>query len=340
MPSYSSWNGVKCSASKRLLTEILKQELGFEGFLISDWRAINQVDRNYKTAVKISINAGMDMGMVPSEYKEFSACLKELVEEGAVPVSRIDDAVTRILRVKFAMGLMDKNRSFLADRRLFESFGSEGHRLVARQAVRESIVLLKNKANLLPLSKTSHIHVGGKNADNIGNQCGGWTITWEGRSGNFVPGGTSILSGIRNTMARTAELTFSPDGAGAEGADVGVVVIGEKPYAEGMGDRADLALDKADLDAVDNMKKAGIPAGRCPYFRQTDHHRRRAGKGRCAYRGLASRHRGPRRGRRALRRLQTHGQALVHLAQKHGSDPAGHRRSRRRIRPCFPTDSV
>ena len=217
MPSYNSWNGVKCSASHRLLTEILKQELGFEGFLISDWRAINQIDRDYKTAVKISINAGMDMGMVPSEYKEFAACLKELVQEGAVPMSRIDNAVTRILRVKFAMGLMDKNRSFLADRRLFDSFGSEAHRLVARQAVRQSIVLLKNKANVLPLSKTAHIHVGGKSADNLGNQCGGWTITWEGRSGNFVPGGTSILSAIRNTMSRTAEMTFSPDGTGAEG---------------------------------------------------------------------------------------------------------------------------
>jgi beta-glucosidase len=259
MPSYSSWNGVKCSASKRLLTEILKQELGFEGFLISDYRAINQINPNYKTAVKISINAGMDMGMVPSEYKEFAADLKELVEEGGVPISRIDDAVTRILRVKFAMGLMDKNRSFLADRKLFESFGSEKHRLVARQAVRESMVLLKNKANVLPLSKTSHIHVGGKNADNLGNQCSGWTINWEGMSGNFVPGGTSILSGIRNTMARTAEMTFSVDGSGAEGADVGVVVIGEKPYAEGMGDRAEITLDKADLDAVNNMKKAGIP---------------------------------------------------------------------------------
>ncbi len=259
MPSYSSWNGVKCSASHRLLTEILKQELGFEGFLISDWQAINQVDPDYKTAVKISINAGMDMGMVPDNYREFSKYLKELVEEGAVPISRIDDAVTRILRVKFALGLMDKNRSFLADRKLFESIGSEAHRAVARQAVRESIVLLKNNSNVLPLSKTARIHVGGKSADNLGNQCGGWTITWEGRSGNSVPGGTSILSAIRNTMVRTAEMSYSPDGSGAKGADAGVVVIGERPYAEGTGDRGDLTLDKADVEAVDNMKKAGIP---------------------------------------------------------------------------------
>jgi beta-glucosidase len=259
MPSFSSWNGVKCSASKRLLTEILKDELGFEGFLISDYRAINQIDRDYKTAIKISVNAGMDMGMIPSEYREFSAYLKELVSEGAVPMSRIDDAVTRILRVKFAMGLMDKNRSQLADRKLIESFGSEKHRQVARQAVRQSLVLLKNQAKTLPLSKTARIHVGGKSADNLGNQCGGWSITWEGRSGNFVPGGTSILSAIRNTVERTTEVTFSQDGTGAEGADVGVVVIGETPYSEGLGDRADLSLNSVDVAAVNNMKKAGIP---------------------------------------------------------------------------------
>ena len=124
MPSYSSWNGVKCSASKRLLTEILKQELGFQGFLISDYSAIDQIDPDYKKSVGISINAGMDMAMVPDRYREFIADLKALVAEGVVPMSRIDDAVTRILRVKFAMGLMDPGRSQLADRSLQKSFGS------------------------------------------------------------------------------------------------------------------------------------------------------------------------------------------------------------------------
>ena len=124
MPSYSSWNGVKCSASKRLLTEILKQELGFEGFLISDYNAIDQIDPDYKKAIEISINAGMDMAMVPSRYRQFFKTLKELVNEGKVPMSRIDDAVTRILRVKFAMGLMDTKRSQLADRSLHKTFGS------------------------------------------------------------------------------------------------------------------------------------------------------------------------------------------------------------------------
>src|SRR5664279_2378361 len=133
MPSYSSWNGVKVSGDKHLLTGILKQELGFQGFLISDYNAIDQVDRDYKKAIGISINAGMDMAMVPSKYKEFIANLTQLVDEGVVPIARIDDAVTRILRVKFAMGLMDKNRSQLADRKLHSSFGSPAHRAVARQ---------------------------------------------------------------------------------------------------------------------------------------------------------------------------------------------------------------
>ena len=134
MPSYSSWNGVKVSGNKHLLTEILKQELGFQGFLISDYNAIDQVDRDYKKAIGISINAGMDMAMVPSRYKEFIANLKQLVDEGVVPIARIDDAVTRILRVKFAMGLMDKNRSQLADRGLQKTFGSAEHRQVAQRS--------------------------------------------------------------------------------------------------------------------------------------------------------------------------------------------------------------
>jgi len=260
MPSYSSWNGLKCSASKRLLTEILKQELGFEGFLISDYRAIDQVHRDYKTAIGISINAGMDMGMIPSKYKEFSAYLKELVEEGVVPISRIDDAVTRILRAKCAMGLLDKDRSPLADSSLRKKFGSPEHRQVARRAVRQSLVLLKNKGKILPVSKqASRIHVAGKNADNIGNQCGGWTIDWQGRSGEVTTGGTTILAAIKNTASENSEVTFSADGTGAAGADIGIVVIGETPYAEGRGDSADLALEKADIEAVTNMKSAGIP---------------------------------------------------------------------------------
>jgi len=260
MPSYSSWNGVKVSGNRRLLTEILKQELGFQGFLISDYNAIDQVDRDYKKAIGISINAGMDMAMVPSRYKEFIASLKQLVDEGAVPIARIDDAVTRILRVKFAMGLMDPNRSQLADRGLHKTFGSAEHRQVAREAVRQSLVLLKNQNKLLPLKKTAaRIHVGGKSADDLGNQCGGWTIDWQGKSGDVTPGGTTVLAAIRQAVAKGTQVTFSKDGTGAAGATVGVVVIGELPYAEGNGDRADLSLAQEDVDAVANMKAAGIP---------------------------------------------------------------------------------
>ncbi len=260
MPSYSSWNGVKCSANKHLLTDILKGELGFEGFLISDYNAITQITNNYKTAVGISINAGMDMAMEPTDYRRFISSLTELVNEGTVPMSRIDDAVTRILRVKFALGLMDPNRSVLADRNLQKDFGSAEHRTVARQAVRESLVLLKNENKALPLSKSAaRIVVAGGNADNLGNQCGGWTVEWQGRSGAVTTGGTTILAAIKNTAGANTQVTYSRDGTGAEGATVGIAVVGESPYAEMNGDRRDVTLASADQQAVANLKKAGIP---------------------------------------------------------------------------------
>jgi beta-glucosidase len=260
MPSFSSWNGVKVSGSKRLLTEILKQELGFEGFLISDYAAVDQITKDYKESIAISINAGMDMVMVPRKYEEFFNLLRELVKEGKVPMSRIDDAVTRILRVKFAMGLMDKSRSSLADRRLHKTFGSAEHRQVARECVRQSLVLLKNERKALPLRKTlARIHVAGKSADDIGNQCGGWTIEWQGKSGNVTPGGTTILKAVQNTVSQATKVTFSRDGSGANGADVGIVVIGETPYAEGVGDKEDLSLAAEDVMAISNLKRAGIP---------------------------------------------------------------------------------
>lgn len=260
MVSYSSWNGVKVSGSKRLLTEILKQELGFEGFLISDYRAIGQITEDFKKAIEISINAGMDMAMEPTDYRRFIKLLIELVKEGRVPMTRIDDAVTRILRVKFAMGLMDKRRSPLADRRLHKTFGSASHRSAARACVRQSLVLLKNDKRTLPISKkVGRIHVGGKNADDLGNQCGGWTIDWQGKSGNVRPGGTTILKAIQQTMSLATKVTFAKDGSGASGADVGIVVVGETPYAEGRGDREDLSLSTEDLNAIRNVKQAGVP---------------------------------------------------------------------------------
>jgi beta-glucosidase len=260
MPSYSSWNGVKCTAQKRLLTELLKQELGFEGFLISDYNALDQLGPDYKQDIALAINAGIDMVMLTDKYAQYCRQLQELVNEGKVPLARIDDAVTRILRVKFAAGLMDKNRSPLAARSLHRSFGSDEHRAVARQAVRESLVLLKNEKKTLPLARTlKRIHVAGKGADDLGLQCGGWTTDWQGKMGNHVPGGTSILTALKNTVPTTAQVTYSIDGQGAAGASVGIAVIGEKPYAEWEGDRSDLALAKEDVEAVANLKKAGLP---------------------------------------------------------------------------------
>ena len=260
MVSYSSWNGLKSSASKRLLTEILKQELRFDGFLISDYNAIAQIDPDFKKSIETSINAGMDMAMEPNSYQRFIALLTELVNEGRVPMSRIDDAVIRILRVKFAMGLLNKNQSPLADRRLHPTFGSANHREVARECVRQSLVLLKNERKMLPLSKNlARIHVAGKNADDIGNQCGGWTIDWQGRSGAVTTGGTTILSAIRKTVLPSTRVTFSVDGAGASGATIAIIIIGETPYAEGRGDREDLSLSADDLAVISRVKSAGVP---------------------------------------------------------------------------------
>ena len=257
MPSYSSWNGVKCSGNSRLLTGILKQELGFDGFLISDYNALDELPGTRKQQIAQSINAGMDMVMITDKYPEYYNTLKELVQEGTVPMSRIDDAAVRILRVKFKMGLMNPRGSFLADRSLHKSFGSPEHRKVARQCVRESLVLLKNESQTLPVKKNGRIHVAGKSADDIGNQCGGWTITWQGKSGDPTTG-TTILTAIRSA-AGAAQVSFSRDGSGAEGAGIGIAVIGEKPYAEMQGDRTDLHLDAEDVAVVDRLKSAGIP---------------------------------------------------------------------------------
>lgn len=260
MPSYSSWNGTKCSGSKRLLTEILKRELNFEGFLISDYDAIDEMPGDYKSQIETSVNAGMDMFMVATKYQDFYRLLLDLVREGRVPMSRVDDAVKRILRVKFAMGLMDKRRSPLADRRLHSSFGSAEHRQVARECVRQSLVLLANKNGTLPLSKRlKRVHVAGKSADDIGNQCGGWTISWQGKSGDVTTGGTTVLKAIQDTVSQNTKVTFSKDGSGSEGADVGIVVVGETPYAEMLGDRKDLSLSPEDVAVVEKVKRASIP---------------------------------------------------------------------------------
>jgi len=257
MPSYNSWNGVKCSGDERLLTGILKKELGFEGFLISDYAALNQLPGDYKEQIATSVNAGMDMVMIPDKYVEFLGALKQVVQQGKIPMARIDDAVRRILRVKFAMGLMDPRRSPLADRSLHKGFGSAEHRAVARECVRASLVLLKNDNRLLPLAKnTAHIHVAGKSADDLGNQCGGWTIKWQGSSGRPTQG-TTILEAVKRAVSTGTRITASADASGANGAPVAIAVIGELPYAEGFGDTDNLRLAPEDIKVVADLKNAG-----------------------------------------------------------------------------------
>ncbi len=256
MVSFSSWNGEKMHGNKYLLTDVLKNELWFQGFLISDWGGIDQLPGDYASDIETSINAGLDMIMVPQRYKEFISTLKNLVTQGRVPRSRIDDAVRRILRVKMATDLFEHP---FTDRALTAAVGSAAHREVARECVRQSLVLLRNNNHTLPLAKNlARIHVAGKNADDLGNQCGGWTISWQGRSGNITTG-TTILQAIKNAVSSNTAVTFSRDGTGAEGADAGIVVIGETPYAEGLGDRADLRLATDEVVTIIRLRNAGVP---------------------------------------------------------------------------------
>ena len=261
MVSYSSWNGLKMHANKYLLTDVLKGELGFQGFLVSDWAAIDQISPDYKEDVEISINAGLDMVMIPkgpgkpNNYVEFIQDLKDLVAEGKVSPARIDDAVRRILRIKFQMGLFENPYT---DPALTAQIGSPEHRAVARECVRESLVLLKNENHTLPLSKKiKHLVVVGAAADDLGIQCGGWTITWQG-DGQLTRG-TTILAAIRRQCHRKRKSRFLPDGSDMKDADAVIVVIGEEPYAEGYGDRTKLDLSATDAALIAKAKASGAP---------------------------------------------------------------------------------
>ncbi|TVT59487.1 beta-glucosidase, partial [Amycolatopsis rhizosphaerae] len=260
MPSFSSvqWTDrpgstpVKMSANRELITSVLKQKIGFGGFVISDWEAIHQLPGDYATQVRTAVNAGIDMFMEPYSAAQFEQTLLAEVNAGRVSTARIDDAVSRILKAKFELGLFEHPYT---DRTNLGAVGSPAHRAVARQAVAESQVLLKNSGGALPLKPSQHIYVAGVNADDLGNQAGGWTVTWQGQSGNGAFPGTTILQGIR---AQAANVTYSPDAsAPMAGADVGIVVIGETPYAEGMGDVGNnghtLEISAADRAAIDRV---------------------------------------------------------------------------------------
>ncbi len=260
MISFSSWNGTKMHGNRYLITDVLKGELGFSGFVVSDWAGIDQLDgaRGFTQAeVVSSINAGLDMIMVPDDYRTFIGYLKNAVNSGQIAMSRIDDAVSRILTKKFELGLFEHP---LTDRSYAGTIGSRAHRDLARQAVRESQVLLKNAGSVLPLAKTGgKLFVAGKNADDIGNQSGGWTISWQGSSGNITPG-TTILQGIRDAVG-SSNVTYSKDGSGIDGSyRAAIAVVGETPYAEGQGDlTGSMSLDAADLATISRLRAAGVP---------------------------------------------------------------------------------
>lgn len=256
MVSYSSINGQKMHGNKYWITDVLKGELNFQGFVISDYSGVDQLPGDYKTKLETAINAGIDMVMLPFDYKNFMTTMKQLVNEKRIPLSRIDDAVKRILKIKFQLGLFEKP---FTDRTLISKFGSSEHRMIAREAVRQSLVLLKNENNILPLSKNlKRILVAGKAANDIGIQCGGWTITWQGSEGKITIG-TTIYEAIKKAVSSNTAVTYSIDGSGNLNADVAIVVIGEKPYAEYYGDRSDLNLSMEDVNLITKIKSNGIP---------------------------------------------------------------------------------
>ncbi|MFB7786712.1 glycoside hydrolase family 3 N-terminal domain-containing protein [Streptomyces vinaceus] len=260
MPSYSSVDftddaagPVKMHANAELINGVLKDRMGFKGFVISDWQAIDQIPGDYPSDVRTSVNAGLDMVMVPSAYQDFHRTLVGEAAAGRIPQARIDDAVARILEQKFRLGLFEKP---YADRSGLGAVGSAEHRAVAREAAAQSQVLLKNEGGLLPLKPSQKVYVAGSNADDLGNQAGGWTVSWQGSSGRNTVG-TTILEGMRKAAASPEAVTYSKDAsAPTAGYDVGVVVVGETPYAEGVGDVGnghDLELSAADKAAVDRV---------------------------------------------------------------------------------------
>ncbi len=251
MASFSSWRGTKMHANKYLLTNVLKDELGFKGFVVSDWGGIDQIDPDYYTAVVIAINAGVDMNMVPNDYMKFINVMRQAVENNDIPEDRIDDAVSRILRVKFALGLFEHP---YPDPNFIKTVRSDAHVAIARQAVQESLVLLKNDNTALPIPKNAPgILVGGQGADDIGMMCGGWTISWQGQTGS-IDVGTTILNGIEGMVSPNTTVTYNKYGNFTDKAEFGIAVVGEMPYAEGVGDKADLSLSDVDIKTINNLR--------------------------------------------------------------------------------------
>nr|BAU61815.1 beta-glucosidase [Colwelliaceae bacterium D8] len=266
MASFNSWHGVKNHGSKYLLNDVLKTRMGFDGFVVGDWNGHGQIKGCTNENCAQAVNAGLDIFMVPTDaWKPLYENTIAQVKSGEIAMERIDDAVTRILRVKYRAGIFDKPSP--ANRVLSgktELIGAQSHREVAQQAVRESLVLLKNKDHILPLSPHQNILVAGDGADNIGKQSGGWTITWQGTGNNNddFPGGSSIFDGIKEKLSvGEGSVQLSVDGSYQQKPDIAIVVFGEEPYAEGNGDTDNLEYqrgNKKDLALLKRLKAQGI----------------------------------------------------------------------------------
>lgn len=254
MAGLNTWQGQKMSANHYLLTEVLKEELNFQGFVVSDWYGVYEISFSKYKSLVTSVNAGIDMVMLPFDYKSFVYYMNEALRSGDISEERLNDAVRRILHEKFALGLFDRNAN---DRPDLSVLGSQYNRDIAREAVQKSLVLLKNENDTLPLSKTTRrIVVAGSAADNLGKQSGGWTVEWQGIDGNWIPG-TTILSGIKSTISNDTNVEFSQTGDFSttnNKADIGIVVVGENPYAEGWGDSTHPSLSEADLTTIKKTK--------------------------------------------------------------------------------------
>lgn len=266
MASFSSWNGEKLTGHKGLLTDVLRKRMGFGGFIISDWNAHGQVAGCTNASCPQAINAGLDMYMAPDSWKPLWHSLLAQAKDGTIPMSRLDNAVSNILRVKIRAGLFEAGRpSTRALSGRFELLGSAGHRALAREAVRKSLVLLKNEGQLLPMKPGTRILVAGAAADDIGQQSGGWTLTWQGTGidNSRFPGATSIWKGIKDAVtASGGSARLSADGSYVDKPDAAVVVFGETPYAEFQGDIKSLHLrgdNDRSLTIMRRLKAAGIP---------------------------------------------------------------------------------
>ena len=255
MASFSTWQGTKMHVNKTMLTDVLKGELGFGGFVVSDFNGCFQLGLSNQDGLGQCLNAGIDMYMSYGQsITNMLGYFEALMKAGTITQARVDDAVRRILAVKCELGLFEASGK--VDRTLTAEVGSAAHRQVARQAVQESLVLLKNDGAVLPLAKTATIALGGKSADNTGNQCGGWTISWQGASGS-VTGATSVRQAFEAVLG-SSQVKYSADGSSTSGASVGVAVIGETPYAESKGDSTDLTVASSDVNVVKAMKQAGL----------------------------------------------------------------------------------